>query len=172
MHHVCKPNLRFMGLLAIVFAAIMIPSAAAYPVLQDESNFVANTTKAPLVIPYLSHGVGVDQSRYSGTPSRSHTQDAEQSFIGSAGSDAFGRAVDRHALLVDGLDATAVSTAAVRPDNRAGIRGVGGNTVDSHSTAVRPDDRSGIRGIGGNAVESQSSAVRPDDRAGLRGLAA
>ncbi|HEY7397290.1 MAG TPA: hypothetical protein VH538_03235 [Gaiellaceae bacterium] len=154
MHHVCKPKLRFLGLLAIVFAAIIVPSAAAYPVLQDESNFVAqNTTKAPLVIPYLSHGVGVDASRYSGarstpmrlvipylshgkgvdeslysgTPALSHTQDAERSFVGSTSdSDAFERAVDRHALLIKGLNATARSAAATRPDDRAGIHGIGG----------------------------------------------
>jgi hypothetical protein len=120
MHHVCKPNLRFLGLLAIVFAAIIVPSAAAYPVLQDESNFVANTTKAPLVIPYLSHGVGVDASLYSGAS--------------NSGPDAFQRAVDRHAVLVNGLNATARSAAATRPDDRAGIHGIG-TTSHTHSSA-------------------------------------
>src|SRR4051812_8311816 len=42
--------------------------------------------------------------------------------------------------------------AAVRPDDRSGIRGVGSDVVsryvDNHPAAVRPDDRGGIRGVG------------------------
>jgi hypothetical protein len=52
---------------------------------------------------------------------------------------------------------------AVRPDDRAGVRGAGAAVV---AQAVRPDDRAGPRGAGAAVV---AQAVRPDDRTGARG---
>jgi hypothetical protein len=88
--------------------------------------------------------------------------------------------------------------AADRPDNRAGIHGVGSQSPDlsdvftravarAHAVqAVRPDDRAGLRGVGTTATSSPvamtdvferavlrhnaSTATRPDDRAGFRGV--
>lgn len=53
---------------------------------------------------------------------------------------------------------------AQRPDDRAGMLGVGAAVV---SSSTRPDDRAGVRGPG--SVGSLRSAVRPDDLAGTRG---
>ena len=57
---------------------------------------------------------------------------------------------------------------AVRPDDRAGPRGLG---AGSASAAVRPDDRSGVRGVSVTNVTAsvRPDAFRPDDRAGFRG---
>jgi hypothetical protein len=52
---------------------------------------------------------------------------------------------------------------ATRPDDRAGLRGVG---AASEPGPVRPDDRPGLRGVGA----TDSASVRPDDRAGPRGI--
>ncbi len=73
------------------------------------------------------------------------------------------------------------AVAAVRPDDRSGLRGVGvasasqvrpddrpgfrGLSVTNVPTSVRSDDRADFRGIG----VSDSAALRPDDRAGFRG---
>lgn len=104
------------------------------------------------------------------------------------------------AALILALAASAVlvgsAQAAGRPDNRAGIRGIGSGSTGvsdvftpavarAHAVqAVRPDDRAGLRGAGmtsstpvarpdvlARAVlrHNASTAVRPDDRAGLRG---
>ena len=43
--------------------------------------------------------------------------------------------------------------------------------IGSESQPVRPDDRAGIRGVSGATVQ-QSHAVRPDDRSGVRGVGA
>jgi len=84
-----------------------------------------------------------------------------------------------------------------RPDNRAGIRGIGSQSTDvsdvftravarAHAVhTVRPDDRAGLRGAGSTPASTPiaptdvferavlrhnaSAAPRPDDRAGLRG---
>jgi hypothetical protein len=71
------------------------------------------------------------------------------------------------ALVAVAMLAPAVATAGVRPDDRAGIRGIGA-TVSAASAAVRPDDRAGIRGVRAT-VPAPVVAVRPDDRAGIRG---
>lgn len=96
------------------------------------------------------------------------------------------------AVLVGGAQA------ADRPDNRAGIRGIGSQRTDvsdvftravarAHAVqAVRPDDRAGLRGVGTTPMSTPvaltdvferaalrhnaSTAPRPDDRAGLRGV--
>lgn len=54
---------------------------------------------------------------------------------------------------------------AQRPDDRAGMLGVGATAVTSGS--ARPDDRAGARGPG--ALVVSQSGVRPDDLAGIRG---
>jgi hypothetical protein len=87
--------------------------------------------------------------------------------------------------------------AAHRPDNRAGIRGIGSQSTDASDVftravaraheiqTVRPDDRAGLRGVGTTPTSTPvaltdvferavlrhnaSTAPRPDDRAGLRG---
>jgi hypothetical protein len=85
--------------------------------------------------------------------------------------------------------------AADRPDNRAGIRGIGSQSTDAsdvftravaraHAAPVRPDDRAGLRGVGTPRTSTPvahadvferavlrhnaSIALRPDDSAGLR----
>jgi hypothetical protein len=88
--------------------------------------------------------------------------------------------------------------AAGRPDNRAGIRGIGSQSTDMSDVftravaraqavqAVRPDDRAGQRGVGTTPMSTPvaltdvferavlrhnaSTTLRPDDRAGLRGV--
>jgi hypothetical protein len=84
-----------------------------------------------------------------------------------------------------------------RPDNRAGIRGIGPQSTDASDVftravarahavqPVRPDDRAGPRGIGTTAStpvrpsdiferavlrHNASTPARPDDRAGFRGI--
>jgi hypothetical protein len=86
---------------------------------------------------------------------------------------------------------------ADRPDNRAGIRGIGSQSVDmsdvftravagAHAVqSIRPDDRAGLRGPGMIAStpvartdvfqravlrHNASTAPRPDDRAAIRGI--
>jgi hypothetical protein len=65
--------------------------------------------------------------------------------------------------VVASLGFVAPGPASVRPEDRAGLRGVGAASV---SAQVRPDDRSGLRGVD---VTSPTASVRPDDRAGFRG---
>lgn len=130
MHHVCAPKRLLTGLLAFVLTAMLVQAAAA----------------APRVIPYLSHGIGVDQSLYSG---KSHQlrRTAATPATHKAVPDAFERMLARHEAMNRVL--------AVRPDNRAGVRGIGTRTYQA-STAVRPDDRAGFRGIGGSASNTAS----------------
>jgi hypothetical protein len=70
------------------------------------------------------------------------------------------------------------ASAAVRPDDRAGVRGVGATPAKTH---FRPDDRAGVRVVSstnasaigrpdGRALLSADSRLRPDDRAGVRGV--
>jgi hypothetical protein len=146
MHHICAPKRLLTGLLAFVVAAMLVQSAAA---------------SSPRVIPYLSHGVGVDQSLYSGQ-SHALRRTAATPATHKAVPDAFERMVARQ-------EATTGVT-AVRPDDRAGIRGIDTRTYQP-STAVRPDDRSGLRGIGGSVTTtasvstSSSSSVSDLDKA-------
>jgi hypothetical protein len=179
MHDICKPKRMITGLLAIVFAAIIVQSAAAYRMAQDQSNLVnTGAANSTFVIPYLSHGVGVNKSLYSGKatpktplviPYLSHGVGVEQSlYSGTVQSpDAFDRAVTRHETFVNDMNATAT---AAGPD--AFDRAVARHEA-SQSTAVRPDDRTGIHGIESTMPASQSTqstGVRPDDRAGTRGI--
>jgi hypothetical protein len=172
MHHVCKPKRMLTGLLAVVLAGFVVQSAVASRVLPD-----TGAAKTPLVIPYLSHGIGVDQSQYSGQsssstplviPYLSHGVGVDQSlYSGTAQApDAFERAVTRHEVFVNDMNAIAASSgpdAFQRAVNRAEA---------AQSTAVRPDDRAGIRGINASDIASQpqSTAVRPDNRPGTRGI--
>ena len=75
-----------------------------------------------------------------------------------------------HISILVGVAAALFAPTALadRPDDRAGMLGVGG-TVPAGST--RPDDRAGVRGPGAHAPITAASAasVRPDDRAGARG---
>jgi hypothetical protein len=82
-----------------------------------------------------------------------------------------GRPDDRAGLHgVGGI--AAVSIQAVRPDDRSGLLGVGGvarvSGTEVH-TAIRPDDRAGRPGPGAFAHVSSGTPTRPDDRAGVRG---
>ncbi len=181
MHHVCKPKRMLTGLLAVVLAGFVVQSAAATRVLADGS-----TSSTPLVIPYLSHGIGVDQSLYSGqsssstplaTPALSHTADAEQSFSSGTAQapDAFDRAVTRHEVLVNDMNAVAASSgpdafqrAVNRNEASAGyydvVRSVfvpahEATIATSQSTAVRPDNRPGTRGIGTISVAQSTGST-------------
>jgi hypothetical protein len=82
-----------------------------------------------------------------------------------------GRPDDRAGLHgVGGI--SAVSTQAVRPDDRSGLRGVGGVARVSGTAvqaAIRPDDRAGRPGVGALQPISPGTPTRPDDRAGVRG---
>ena len=136
----------------------------------DRSQYSGQSSPStPLVIPYLSHGVGVGKSQYGGQGAAlSHTMGTTQS-LATQPSDVFTRAVERHIAFVNAMNATAPA----RPDNRGGTLGIG-STAASQPTAVRPDDRAGIRGITASDIvpRSQSTAVRPDERAGwgFRGI--
>jgi hypothetical protein len=66
--------------------------------------------------------------------------------------------------LVASLALAVQSPAAIRPDDRSGVRGV---AAASATVGVRPDYRAGFRGT---VVASPLASVRPDDRAGLRGV--
>jgi hypothetical protein len=59
------------------------------------------------------------------------------------------------------------SAQVTRPDDRAGVRGVGAENFLAHG--MRPDDRAGVRGVG--AESYLLHGMRPDDRAGIRGIA-
>ena len=107
MHHVCAPKKLLVGLLALVLGALITGSAAAagqqvIPYLShgvgvDQSVYSGTstkTTKTPLVIPYLSHGHGVDQSLYVGG-SHHLRRTAATAPVAKAVPDAFERAVTR-----------------------------------------------------------------------------
>jgi hypothetical protein len=210
MHHVCKPKRMLTGLLAVVLAGFFVQAAVAFTVDQNSSGVaggghalrpvaaVTTSAKTPLVIPYLSHGVGVDQSLYGGQGSSStplvipymshgvgveqslysgtnvsHSADAEQSFNGGSTaqpSDVFTRAVARHEALIKAMNATAAKS-SLRPDDRAGALGIGNTAASqSQSTAVRPDDRVGTRGIGTiSGNQATSSSSSTDWSAVLMG---
>lgn len=145
MHHICAPKRLLTGLLAFVVAGMLVQSAAA---------------ASPRVIPYLSHGVGVDQSLYSG---KSHAlrRTAATPATHKAVPDAFERMVARQQA-TNGV-------VAVRPDDRAGIRGIATRTYQP-STAVRPDDRTGIRGIGESASNTASVSTSTSSSSSLSDL--
>jgi hypothetical protein len=67
------------------------------------------------------------------------------------------------ALVVAVLALAGSALAGARPDDRAGLHGIG---ATSSPTQVRPDDRAGVRGVGSTGLVG---SVRPDDRAGIRG---
>jgi hypothetical protein len=90
-----------VGALALMFGALLVPVA-----------------QASQVIPYLSHGIGVDKSLYGGSK--------QDSFP--------------------------------RPDDRAGIRGVGTSTSET-TGFPRPDDRGGIRGVDGVAGTASAEST-------------
>jgi hypothetical protein len=67
--------------------------------------------------------------------------------------------------LVALLAPAAPAQAAIRPDDRSGMRGV---PAAPAAVDVRPDDRAGFRGAA--VVTSPLASMRPDDRAGFRGI--
>ena len=202
MHHVCSPKRMLTGLLTVALAAIFAQSALAYSVGQNDEKIVAHatvagqsTTKAPIVIPYLSHGIGVDRSLFSGKstesstkaplviPYLSHGVGVDMSLYGGQGA-AVSHTVDAEKMFNGGtttqtpdafqravnrhetfVNAMNATAAASGPD--AFQRAV--NRNEATQSAVRPDDRAGTLGIG-NSSSSQSTAVRPDDRAGTLGI--
>ena len=164
MHRIRAPKKLHVGLLVLVLGALITGSSASagrqvIPYLShgvgvDQSLYSGTSTKTPLVIPYLSHGVGVDESLYVGG-SHHLRRTAATAPVAKAVPDAFERAVARREA--------AESTAAVRPDDRSGTLGIGVVTAAGSTTAaVRPDDRSGTRGIGtaaaGTTVSVDSSS--------------
>ncbi|HST16409.1 MAG TPA: hypothetical protein VLK36_01990 [Gaiellaceae bacterium] len=169
MHHVCAPKKMLVGLLALVLGALITGSAAAagqqvIPYLShgvgvDQSAYsgTSTSTKTPLVIPYLSHGHGVDQSLYVGG-SHHLRRTAATAPAANAVPDALDRAVAR-------LEQSESTAAATRPDDREGLRGINPTLLSgvTSSTSLRPDDRSGSRGIGvTSTVETASSSSSTD----------
>jgi hypothetical protein len=77
------------------------------------------------------------------------------------------------ATIALGLVATALFSSvaqAARPDDRAGMLGIGAIAVGSERESIRPDDRGTARGPGSLEILVRNGpAVRPDDRAGARG---
>lgn len=73
-----------------------------------------------------------------------------------------------------------VGSQGVRPDDRAGIHGIGSQPVvsdvldrqlgNTRRLGVRPDDKAGPRGIGGTSRSEPALDNRPDNRAGLLGV--
>lgn len=186
MHHICAPKRMLTGLLIVALTAIFAQSALAYSVGQNDSQFVAHeasagqtTTKAPLVIPYLSHGIGVDRSLFSAKstessakaplviPYLSHGVGVDMSLYGGQGA-SLSHTADAEQSFNGGTQPSDVFTRAVAR-HEAFVNGMNATAA----SAVRPDDRAGTLGIGtAVASQSQSTAVRPDDRAGLRGIGA
>ena len=170
MHHVCKPKRMLTGLLAVVLAGFVVQSAAAFRVAQDQSYAAGGGhATAPLVIPYLSHGIGVDQSQYSGQsssstplviPYLSHGIGVDQSlYSGTAQApDAFDRAVTRHEVFVNDMNAAAASSG---PD--AFQRAVNRNEATQSTGGLRPDDRAGTRGIGTISVAQSTGSTSSTD---------
>jgi hypothetical protein len=170
MHHVCAPKKMHVGLLALVLGALVTGSAAAagqqsIPYLShgvgvDQSAYsgTSSTTKTPLVIPYLSQGHGVDQSLYVGG-SHHLRRTAATAPVAKAVPDALERYVAR-------VEASRQAIQALRPDDREGLRGINPTLLSgvTSSTSLRPDDRSGSRGIGvtTSTVESASSSSSTD----------
>ena len=76
----------------------------------DQSQYSGQSSPStPLVIPYLSHGVGVGKSQYGGQGAAlSHTMGTAQS-LATQPSDVFTRAVERHIAFVNGMNATAAA---------------------------------------------------------------
>ncbi len=167
----------------------------------DTSLYSGNSkgsSKRPLVIPYLSHGVGVDTRLYSGTAQATNALRRAGGYYDvvrgvfvpahEATSATFQRAVNRHEAsrgyydVVRGVfvpahmatSATSQSPARVGGQKPfvQGSAGRGSQYALTAPTAVRPDNRAGIRGINASDVASQpqATAVRPDDRGGLRGI--
>jgi hypothetical protein len=71
-----------------------------------------------------------------------------------------------------GTARTSERGATLRPDDRAGVRGVEPAAVAPDLSEVgrhlRPDDRSAVRGSGPTLLAA-TAALRPDDRSGVRG---
>jgi hypothetical protein len=170
MHHVCAPKKMHVGLLALVLGALVTGSAAAagqqsIPYLShgvgvDQSAYsgTSSSTKTPLVIPYLSQGHGVDQSLYVGG-SHHLRRTAATAPVAKAVPDALERYVAR-------LESSRQAIQALRPDDREGLRGINPTLLSgvTSSTSLRPDDRSGSRGIGvtTSTVETASSSSSTD----------
>jgi len=184
MHHIGAPKKLRVGLLALVLGALISGSAAAagrqqvIPYLShgvgvDQSLYSGTSTKHPLVIPYLSHGVGVDQSLYVGG-SHHLRRTAATAPVAKKVPDAFERAVARReAVRASAAKAVpdvferavarddAAKVMSLRPDDRAGIRGIQRSmfTNVSSSTSMRPDDRAGTRGVGASTTSTTSASV-------------
>jgi hypothetical protein len=172
MFHVRAPKRLIVGMLALALGLLVVQSATA--------------ATAPIVIPYLSHGIGVDQSLYSGQSHQLRRTSSTRRV--DPGPDAFMRAVARHQASLSQsanlntynyervvAQAEAVKSQAFRPDDRAGVHGIESATYTPstqstespevavaraeavQSQTVRPDDRAGPLGIGGSSGSTQSS---------------
>lgn len=174
MHHVCAPRKMFVGLLAaLVLGALITGSASAagqqvipymsHGVGVDQSVYSGTSTKAtktPLVIPYLSQGHGVDQSLYVGG-NHHLRRTAVTAPVAKAVPDAFERAAMRREASETAAARTTAQAANAVPD--AFERAVAREEVARESAFARPDDRSGSRGIGvTSTVETASSSSSTD----------
>ena len=184
MHHVCAPKKMLVGLLALVLGALISGSAAAagqhsIPYLShgvgvDQSVYSGTstrTTKTPLVIPYLSHGHGVDKSLYVGG-SHHLRRTAATAPVAKAVPDAFERAAMRHEASETAANRATAQGAKAVPD--VFERAVAREDVARESAFARPDDRQGLRGINPTLLSgvTSSTSLRPDDRSGSRGIGA
>ena len=182
MHHVCAPKKLLVGFMALVLGALITGSAAAagqqvIPYLShgvgvDQSVYSGTstkTTKTPLVIPYLSQGHGVDQSLYVGGSHHLRRTTATAP-VAKAVPDAFERAVTRREASEAAAARATAATAKAVPD--AFERAVARGEVARESAFARPDDRAGSRGINPTLLSgvTSSTSLRPDDRAGSRGI--
>jgi len=163
MHHVCAPKKMLVGLLALVLGALITGSAAAagqqvIPYLShgvgvDQSAYSGTSTKStktPLVIPYLSQGHGVDQSLYVGG-SHHLRRTAATAPVAKAAPDALARYLARH----EQSESTAPVAKAV-PD--ALERYLARIEASRQAVqALRPDDREGLRGIERDAMRHEQS---------------
>jgi hypothetical protein len=182
MHHVRAPRKMFVGLLALVLGALVTGSAAAagqqvIPYLShgvgvDQSVYSGTSTKSsktPLVIPYLSHGHGVDQSLYVGG-SHHLRRTSVTAPVAKAVPDAFERAALRREASETAARQSTAQVAKAAPD--AFERAVARGEVARETAFARPDDRQGLRGINPTLLSgvTSSTSMRPDDRAGSRGI--
>ncbi len=163
MFHVRAPKRLIVGMLVLAFGLVVVSAAAGS----------SGTSTSPLVIPYLSHGIGVDKSLYSGQSHQLRRASSSQS--ANQGPDVLERAVARQSADLNSYNyertvaqAEAVEPQAVRPDDRAGVRGIESPEVAVaqaeaiHPQAVRPDDRAGTLGIGSSS-RAQSSVSSSTD---------
>ena len=122
--------------IAFAFAALAVPVSQAQLERLNEDGAQTTQTK---VIPYLSHGIGVDKSLYAGEL--------------PAGQRTFYRPDDRG--FAAGIGNAQTTSSPAQP---ARLPWEGGGTQATQTQTVRPDDRGEVAGIGIAPVTPQATS--------------